>query len=385
MGGLAFANVQTKSGEPVKASRMSPEIYKSLSVQYQRLLETIFERVVVPREAPAKKDHGDIDYLVDGIRPPTTKDELCQAIQHILGSDVHIQNGSSSSYAVPHPEMPGAHVQVDIELSVGEGTPESAELFEWTRFMKGDSDLLQILGVTHRALGLTCNDRGLHVRVEEIEVYNKKKALIFLTRDPNAAMEFYGLDVAKYWTGFTDEDDLFDWASNGRFFSSAAFAGRVEKHNDRARQAKRPMYQRFVEKYVPAHTEKGATNIWTRQEVLQDALISFNKQTEYDAMIEEHNLKTREEELWKEIKVAVPVPINKLDPVMKGLRRWVEFVDGQPCIASVPNLKEPLVWSKCVSEKNKDAVLEWVKQNWEQVKSLEKKRANAAKQAAKKA
>ena len=383
MGGLAFANVPTESGEPVKTPRMSPEIYKALSVQYQRLLETVFERVVVPREAPAKKDYGDIDYLVDGIKPPTTKDELCKVIHRVLGADLHVCNGGSSSYAVPHPEIPGAHVQVDVERSVGEGTPESAELFEWTRFMKGDSDLTQILGVSHRDLGLTCNDQGLHVRVEGIEDYNRKKALIFLTRDPNTFMEFYGLDVAKYWAGFTDENDLFDWASSGRFFSSAAFAGRVEKHNDRARRAKRPMYQRFVEEYVPAHAEKGAANTWTRQEVLQDALTSFNKQAEFDAMIGEHNLKTLEEELWKEIKSAVSVQSNSLFLIMKGLRRWVEFKDGRPCIASEPNLKEPLVWSKHVSANNKDAVLEWVRQNWEAVKSLEKKRANAAKKSCK--
>ena len=244
---------------------------------------------------------------------------------------------------------------------------------------------MQLLGVSHRALGLTSNDRGLHVRVEGIEDYNRKKALIFLTRDPNALMEFYGLETAKYWAGFTDENDLFDWASSGRFFSSAAFRGRIEKHNDRQRRSKRPMYQRFVEEYVPAHPEKGASSAWTRQEVLQDALTFFNKQAEYDAMIEEHSLKTTEEEIWKEIKVAVPVQSNSLDLIMKSLRRWVEFERGQPRIASEPNLKEPLVWSKHVSADNKNAVLEWVKQNWEEVKSLEKKRANAAKQAAQKA
>jgi hypothetical protein len=82
--------------------------------------------------------------------------------------------------------------------------------------MKGDSDLLQIVGVSHRPLGLTCNDRGLHVRIAEIEPYNKKKALLFLTRDPDKMIKFYGMDVAKYWDGFTDEKDLFDWATSGR-------------------------------------------------------------------------------------------------------------------------------------------------------------------------
>ncbi|CAN9095029.1 hypothetical protein CC77DRAFT_1029474 [Alternaria alternata] len=383
MGGLAFANVPTESGRPVQTPRLPTALYQTLSGHYQRLLETLFERVVVPRDAPAKADHGDIDFLVEGIRPPNTKDRIWSVIQGTLQADHHLPRGGSSSYAVPHPELPDAHVQVDVELSVGNETPESAELFEWTRFMKGDSDLLQIVGVSHRPLGLTCNDRGLHVRIAEIEPYNKKKALLFLTRDPDKMIKFYGMDVAKYWDGFTDEKDLFDWATSGRFFSHRVFEDRIEKHNDRARQAKRPMYQRFVEDYMPLHSDRGAANEWTRQQVLQEALMLFEKREEYEAMLLEHDLKTTEEELWKDIKVAVPIQSNSLAVVLKGLKRWVVFEDDQPRISPKPNLDEPLIWSKFVTADNKNAVLEWVRQNWEQVKCAEKARANAAKESAK--
>ncbi|CAN9211251.1 unnamed protein product [Alternaria sp. RS040] len=383
MGGLAFADVPTKSGRPVQTPRLPTALYQTLSGHYQRLLETLFERVVVPRDAPAKADHGDIDFLVEGIRPPNTKDRIWSVIQDTLQADHHLPRGGSSSYAVPHPESPDAHVQVDVELSIGDETPESAELFEWTRFMKGDSDLLQIVGVSHRPLGLTCNDRGLHVRIAEIEPYNKKKALLFLTRDPDEMIKFYGMDVAKYWDGFTDEEDLFDWATSGRFFSHRVFKDRIEKHNDRARQAKRPMYQRFIEHYMPLHSDRGAANEWTRQQVLQEALMVFEKKEEYEAMMLEHDLKTAEEELWKDIKVAVPIQSNSLAVVLKGLKRWVVFEHDQPRISSKPNLDETLIWSKFVTADNKNAVLEWVRQNWEQVKCAEKARANAAKESAK--
>ncbi|KAF1830805.1 hypothetical protein BDW02DRAFT_572639 [Decorospora gaudefroyi] len=385
MGGLAFANVPTESGKPVTVPRLSPELYKRLCTQYQDLLETLFERVVIPRDAPAKVDYGDIDFLVEGIRPPNTRSDIWAFIQKALEADVHLRNGGSSSYAVPHPEIPGAHVQIDVEISVGDNTPESAELFEWTRFFKSDSDLLQIIGISHRSLGLICNDRGLHVRVEEIEPYNKKKALLLLTRDPEKVMQFYGLDVAKYWTGFTDENDLFDWVSSGRFFSPDIFESRVEKSNDRSRQAKRPMYQRFVEAYMPAHPERGASNSWTRDQVLQEAIDVFDKQAEYDTMMEVHYLKSAEEELWKDIRAAVPVQSNSLALILKGLRRWVSFEDGQPLITPEPNLGEPLVWSKFISANNRNAVLQWVQANWEEVKALEKARASAAKEAAKQA
>ncbi|KNG47784.1 hypothetical protein TW65_05523 [Stemphylium lycopersici] len=383
MGGLAFANVLSKSGQPITVPRLSPALYKTLCAQYQHTLETLFDRVVVPRDAPAKADHGDIDYLVEGIRPPNAKTDIWDMIRDALGASAFLLRGGSASYATPHPQIVDAYVQVDVELSVGDETPESAELFEWTRFMKGDSDLLQIIGISHRPLGLTCNDRGLHVRVEEIEPYNKKKALVFLTRDPAEMMEFYGLDIDRYQAGFADETELFDWASSGRFFSCTAFENRVEKHNDRARQAKRPMYQRFVEGYMLLHPDKGAGNVWTRQQVLHEAITVFNKQAQYDAMIQEHRIKIAEEELWKEIKMAVPVQSNSLALILKGLRRWVVFEDGRPCIASEPILEEPLIWAKSVSGENKPMVLAWVQDNWQKVKSLEKARADAAKEAAK--
>lgn len=382
MGGLAFADVSTESGHPILVPRLSSELYKKLCVQYQHILETIFERVVIPRDAPAKVDYGDIDYLVDGLRPSHAVSDIWEVIRENLKADALILRGGSASFAVPHPETTGAHVQVDVELSVGHGTPQSAELFEWTCFMKGDSDLMQILGISHRPLGLVCNDQGLHARVPEIEPYNKKKALLFLTRDPEQAMSFYGLDAAKHRAGFTNEEDLFDWASGGRFFSQETFESRTEKHNDRARQMKRPMYRRFVEEYMPSHPDKGTCKVWTRQEVLCEVIDVFEKQADYDIMMEEHRLKTAEEELWKEIKAAVPVQSNSLALILKGLRRWVAFEDGRPLITSEPNLGEPLVWSKSVSADTKDAVLAWVHDNWQRVKALEKARASASKVAA---
>jgi hypothetical protein len=385
MGGQAFKNTSTASGKPITVPRLSPELYKTLCAQYQATLETLFERVVVPLDVPWKTSHGDIDFLVGGIRLPTTKNEVWAATHDALKAELHLRNGGLTNYAIPHPEISDAHVQVDVELCVGDGTPDSASLFNWTLFINGYGDLLQIIGVTHRSLGLTCNDRGLHVRVPEIEPYNKTQALLFLTRDPKEAMEFYDFDYKKYQAGFENANDLFMWVANGRFFSNDIFGNRVEKSNDRARQAKRPMYQRFVEDFMPAKPDVGADIGWTREGVLHDAITHFDKQKEYAAMMEEHHLKTAEENLWKDVRAAIGVTSKSLPTILKGFRRWVIFKDGQPRTMSEPNLETPLVWSKFVTAENKDDVLDWVSKNWEAVKTLEKARANTAKAVAKKA
>lgn len=373
MGGKTFPDIHVP--------RMSPAIYQQVSQDVLVKLKSFFARVVIPRDAPGKADYGDIDFLVEGIQPrATSSNDLWTDIGTALNSERYLRRGGSHSYALPHPEVQGAYIQVDVELSPGDGTPAGTELFQWTRFMKGDADLLQIIGICHRPLGIICTDQGMHARVEEIEPYNKKKALLLMTRDPDKAMEFYGLDKTKYWAGFADQIELFDWATNGRFFSPSIFERRVEKHNDRARHAKRPMYARFVDEYIPGLADKPST--WTRQEALQEALDMFDKQEEYDGMIQEHQFKEAEETLWQKIRTVLPPEGNSLLVALRGLRRWVKFADGKPYIANEPALEDKPVWTKLMSPGSDEILLSWVLLHWEEAKLLEKARAAAAKEAA---
>ena len=328
MGGQAFD--KPKEGEPKDFPRMPPELYHRVASHIKRLLELHFARVAIPREAPEKADHGDIDFLVAEERPQdlVRNMKVWDRVKAEIGAVLHKRNGSTHNFAIDHPDTFNALIQIDVELSPGHDTPEEGELFEWTNFMKSDSDLLQIIGICHRPLGLTCNDRGLHLRVEQVEPYNKKKSLIFLTRDPNTAMRFYGFNTETYWAGFRTEEELFNWVTQGRFFSREVFDRRVEKANDRARQAKRPMYRRFVEEYMPAYPEIGSKS-YTRSEVLEAALETFGKREEYNDMLSKHYIREADVQLWKEIRGLVPLEGQSLGTALKGLKRWVNFEKGK--------------------------------------------------------
>lgn len=378
MGGKVFENCKMANGRPPQVPRMSPELYQKMIAKCQPQLEDLFRNVVIPRDAPNKADYGDIDFLVEGLRSPVPDQELWEKTKTALGAELYICRNQSQSFGVPHQDIQGAFVQVDVELSPGNGTHENADLFEWTKFMKGDGDLLQIIGIAHRPLGLTCNDRGLHVRLEQIEPYDKKKALLFLTRDPQRAMQFYGFDTRKYNDGFRSENEMFDWVAAGRFFSSELFERRVEKSDDRARQLKRPSYRRFVEEYMPRITRVSAKP-WTRQDVLHEAIRTFDVQAEYDAMLAAHDAKDAEEQLWKEVKAVIPHEGKPLASAVRALRRWVIFQDGVPKISKRPAVPEEyLLWSQHVSKSNEREVLSWVEKNWRDVKSHDKASANAS-------
>ncbi|KAF9691175.1 hypothetical protein EKO04_010576 [Ascochyta lentis] len=372
MGGKVFELVKMPNGKPPELPRMSPDLYRKMIAECQPKLEALFRNVVVPRDAPEKRDHGDVDFLVEGILPTTPVEQIWKATKASLGAELHVPRNQSHSFGISHPDIPGAFVQVDVELSPGSDTPDSVELFEWTKFMKGDADLLQIIGIAHRPLGITCNDRGLHVRLEQIEPYDKKKALLFLTRDPVQAMQFYGFDVSKYHKGFESETDLFDWVAAGRFFSPEVFERRVERSDDRSRHSKRPMYRHFVDDYMAnAHRAKGS--VWSREAVLWEAVKTFGVHAEYDTMMDTHWTKVAEEELWKEVKARIPAKDKALASAVRALRRRVTFSNGNPQISNTLIIPERyLVWAEHVSEENKHDVLAWVEKNWREVKSRDK-------------
>ncbi|KAJ4373658.1 hypothetical protein N0V86_007801 [Didymella sp. IMI 355093] len=355
MGGKVFDDLG------LQVPRMRPEVYQRMIAIIRPKLEQLFESVAVPRDAPGKTDYGDIDFLVDGKR--SQDGSIWETVQDVLRADHHKSQGSHS-YAVPHPDTEGAHVQVDVELNPGD--------FDWTLFMKGDGDLLQVLGIAHRPLGLTCNDKGLHVRLKEIESYDKKEAKVFLTDEPALAMRFYGLGIKEYNKGFGDETELFDWVAAGRFFSREVFDRRIERSDDRTRQLKRPLYRRFVEDYMPT-IATGTSKIWTRQEVLHEALETFGVRAEYEKKIAKHNLEQAEKQIWEEVKTRINTTEKGLKTAVRALRRWVGFGPGKPVVLEHPLLPEQyLNWTKHVDQSNKKDVLEWVERNWRDVKSRDK-------------
>lgn len=369
MGGHAFDKTSL-DGTALSVPRIKHGLYCRLMEQYTKVLQHFFTNVLVPREVPNKADYGDIDFLVEG----SIGEWSPQAIGQALGAEYYVSHGNTHSFAVPYTSDNQSFVQIDVEICPGNDTADAFELLPWTCFMKSDGDLLQIIGITHRSLGLICNDKGLHVSLEEIASHDKKKSMLFLTRDPREAITFFGLNLHKYLKGFQDEDDILHWVVSGRFFNRTLFDARVEKANDRQRQAKRPMYARFIERFMPAYPDNGTTPVWTRQSVLEEALKYFEKKYEYQTMIAQHQLLEKDKALWKRIKESLPLEGNKdLGLTLKGLKKWVDFVNGQPCIAVFPVIEYPPVWARAV--KDEDKLLHWVSEHWEQVRDLEKRRS----------
>ncbi|EKG19027.1 hypothetical protein MPH_03717 [Macrophomina phaseolina MS6] len=340
MGGHAF------EPDGLHTPRIPTGLYDQLKKNYAAALAPFYQHTAYAEVLPDKSTHGDVDILAEGPHVTTTTARIAAA----LNATAYKSNGRVTNYAVPHPTLPGAHVQLDVQLS-----PPGH--LAWQTFFTSYGDLSQILGVVHRPLGLTATDRGLHVRVPEIEPSNKKASMILLTRDPLAVLAFLGLDAARYvQRDFAGETDVFAWVAAARFFD----------------RAKRGMYRRFVDEWVPANLEAGADCKWTREMVLEEALEAFGKRTEYEARLMEHRERLREDALWHAIKETVPRKGESLALVIRGLKRWVSMDGGALMLREEPLPEGKKCWVKELEKGGEGRVLKWVEEHWPYVQIKEK-------------
>ncbi|TID23113.1 hypothetical protein E2P81_ATG02229 [Venturia nashicola] len=372
--------------------RLSHASYYNQRDRTLALLEDRFyAKVTCPPEAPSKDDHGDVDILVADPISQFTTDDLSKALQAVE----HTKTGKTTSFAVPltvgtedyagnvDTRFEGQYVQIDVHVC-------GSEDVEWEMFHNSYGDLMQILGVMNRSIGLTANDRGLHLRLKDIEVYNKKKSLIYLSKNPREVMEFLGLDHERYFElGFASNEGIYDWCAQGRLYTlpclTRAAEGGNETANDRQRYKKRPMFTNCMNEYFPAHPDLFANRpVFTREHVIQEALKHFpHAQTSYDAALSEHKQAMWEKDILARIKSTIPAEGEKLGETMRGLKRFVRYDnDGQPC--RTEDHKEEITerpdWIQNVNSESKlDAFLIFVKENWEAVRSLERLRMVEAK------
>lgn len=143
-----------------------------------------------------------------------------------------------------------------------------------------------LLGTTIRPFGLTLNNNGLHVRIQEIENSNRKRASLFLTCDPDAVLEFLGLDADAYKHPFESVESMYRYVCGCRFFNDESYVRGELKASDRKRIAQREMYRVFVEDWLPENAhfvgQQNKKNTQSsRDDVLEESLNEFGKREYY--------------------------------------------------------------------------------------------------------
>ncbi|KAH6678219.1 hypothetical protein B0J14DRAFT_650437 [Halenospora varia] len=394
MGGNAFAQLHTP--------RMPPRIYNQVLKLALSALRKHYALAEAPIEAPGKETVGDVDILVSGaledVYNPaiTPQREVALKLQASLGAaDFIVEKGNPTiNLALPWPsdDSPKIPDQCDalnedenekeekfIQLDVHHLATPSA--FTWELFHSAHGDLWNILGTTIRPFGLTANDRGLHLRITDIELLDRKKSMVFLTDKPQEVLGFLGLDEKKWWKEFASLEDMFEFASNFRMFWVKDEGGEGDvvgeiggqeggeegkkklKHNDRQRMNKRPIFRAWMDDFIPrcrASAKYGAAKV-TREQIRDEAFEKFGIREEYERRLKDWQLVRHKDELWRDvIKGGLP---EDVDPAFRGAAiRYLKSIimEGEPFDGKV--VEAAKMDEEGFYDLNK--VRDFVKQNW---------------------
>jgi hypothetical protein len=354
MGGQAFSS----SNPQLPTPRMPPEVYAKVLAQTHAVLRKHYSHVESPAEAPGKETYGDVDTLVYGpLDPMWDVSEIGWAVvaenlARVLNAKKFTRQRGNPivNFAIPWPQKDAddvkkedKYVQLDVHTSL------SLISFKWELFHTAHGDLWNILGSTIRPFGLTVNDQGMHLRIPEVELYDRKRSMVFLTADPSQVLRFLGLDEERWRRQFRSKEEMFEYATGCSMFWVAKevdksefdgdAAGETEsavtqdiggqeggekekkklKHNDRQRISKRPIFKAWIEEFIPRCRERGVFGNAraSRDQIRQEAFTVFSVKEEYETRLKAWKLMKHQDDLWRVV-IKGCVPMENVDHAFRA-------------------------------------------------------------------
>lgn len=434
MGGSAFTQAAAPGEPTLRTPRMSKAEYAHLKSTYLTRLQAYFPEntVSVLVEAPEKVDYGDIDFIicseerVDTVhlaRKVGATGVICNSSGKFQRCSLGVpMDGSRSSKDVliykhvlsnnPKKTQPSsdltneAYAQIDIEVL----PPEE---FHWHDFYCSYGDLGGLLGNIVRNLGFTVSDRGLVLRLKELDDAKAlkigqvadKDGMLCLSNEPDRILTFLGMSPERYKEGFTTIESLYEWLAECRLISMKLIRKKRDISRERQRE-KRNLYSTFFQEWLPKRLgvdesdsddekqpKEGSNNggdtgdsLPDRQQLRDEAVTFFGKQNEFCKMHETLRFSicnlTAERLLKPIIAEHSGTKDKKLAEIVRAFRRWVGVVSREPYILTTPHTDSESQLNRLLESYDNmvlhDGVSNWVEQNWQELKTLERQRAKAA-------
>ncbi|KAK1080517.1 hypothetical protein LTR33_005477 [Friedmanniomyces endolithicus] len=439
MGGSAFAAASAHGEPTLNTPRLTQEDYTRLKAILKTSLQAFFgpnTKLDTLSEAPEKDSFGDIDFIVARDEPTdwlalATFIGAAGLIAHhprMRSLAIPIADTGSARPPVSHKPIPpqklktspmpaktvDQYAQIDIET-----VPTS--LYPWRTSYSSYGDLSSILGHILRPLGFKLSENGLFLRLKELEQAKSMlchgiadhDGLLFLSCDPDKVMQFLGLSADRYEQGFATLDELYVWLGHCRgVCAELGWTRRQENSSDRAKE-KRTVFMRFLEEWVPAHfpfplrdadtdsdAAKKAREVTVhkkRQETLEEAVAFFDVQANYDIMHESLIRAISNSSAASLLRPIICLHSGRADKqlteIIRAFRRFTGVHWGENGRLELRVLETPHTDAECELWRLVDVVdasgerelrdwatvSEFVKERWEEVRRLERKRVEAAK------
>lgn len=257
MGGNALA-LAVVNGNPepvgVESKRLHKKDFDSLTAKVVKVLNVAIEKansmgahiVDAPHEVKAyrqKETFGDLDLLVDG--------ELFSFVPY---EEVMEMLRVEFNHTGPLPYKPKD--KKDMVMSIGLPSDEKDVYFQldliaseraYYKFHSSYlnwNDLGNLVGVVASSNGfLKYGHDGLRYLFRDGD--NLFESVV-LTNDWDEALEFFGYSQERYYAGFDNLLEIYEYAASSRYFSPSLYAFENRNHTQRTRDRKRPTYNGFL-------------------------------------------------------------------------------------------------------------------------------------------
>ncbi|ORX96025.1 hypothetical protein BCR34DRAFT_498029 [Clohesyomyces aquaticus] len=248
--------------------RISAALYCEVRNFATTILQQHFTHVIVPSELPSKTDFGDVDFLVSGpidpsiavsitpTRHPTTWNlwPVVDAIKSPAGFHTpHGRKGGKNPdimyFAIlpPDREDPNFWIQIDVKVC------PDVKRFEWDVFQLRYASAAKFVGSMIKPLGLTIDNEGLYLRVQEMEEVNWEGSMVFLGDKPEDVLAVAGLDDRMVKGRFARNEELFEYLTSYWLFNPQHFAERLKDLRYVEHIEKRaPWWLSFIYEWIPA-------------------------------------------------------------------------------------------------------------------------------------
>lgn len=248
-----------------KLSRLPRAQYLVTESEVLRTVSQHFSKVRVPRYLDSKPDFGDVDCVC---MYRENWDQSIATIAAEFGSKEVVRTGQDTV------SLERNEFQIDLIIV-------PAELFECCVNYLSFGDAGALIGRIAHQHGLSYGHNGLRVPVFATDKPDRHLKTIVASVDPYTILEYLGFDTEKWKSGFVNEEEVFEFVAQSRYFDPKLWVTADFDHRNRTRQRKRGMFQRwieYVEKLPPAAVEKVVPE-------LPDAIEYFGLTANRDAVL----------------------------------------------------------------------------------------------------
>ncbi|KAF5369589.1 hypothetical protein D9758_002685 [Tetrapyrgos nigripes] len=348
MGGSALHFLQHEHAFP----RMPIPVYRNLKSRLYPVIQGLYSHVIVPIEAPEKKDYGDLDFLVyspktDALRHGDAKinvshDSVKDAIgaRHFIPAD----GNRTSNFAVPVSKGEWATLGYEDEEEANRKKVEDGEIYyqvdvhvcadkaEWDRifFFNSYGDLGMIMGLVAANIGLHLGSKGL-------QYSHPPHRRIDLSDNFEEIAEFFGWSMETRNAGFATRQQVFDWVTTSRFFDASRF--RTQGEGIRKVKPQRTMYSDFVEWVGGLRDTFTSLTDEEKKQIVEsaraEALEHFGKREEVESMVRNFEARKRMKDVFNGVSVKSWIGAHQWQDVKSVMDRVREQHGGDEGVSTL--------------------------------------------------